>query len=78
MTEPDIKQLASRVRVHRALTCSELEERLQALEAELGEGAGLVVVDSVASPVRREFGTETGREAMERAAELGELTARLK
>ena len=76
-----ITQLASKVRVHQILTSGELKRKLDTLEeelAELGEGAGLVVVDSMAAPVRREFGTRTGREAAERAAILGGLTARLK
>ena len=81
-SDPDsITQLASRVKVHQALTSGDLEQTLLALEkelAELGEGVGLVVVDSIASPIRREFDMERGREAIERAAVLGRLTARLK
>ena len=58
---------------------------LESLEwelAEMGEGAelgaGLVVVDSVAAPVRREFRTSSGREWAELAATLGGVTTRLK
>ena len=82
LTDPDaITQLASRVKVHQALTSGDLERTLAGLEeelAELGKGAGLVLVDSIASPVRREFDMERGREAVGRSAVLGRLTARLK
>ena len=75
-----VSQLASRVRVHRTLTSGELEKVLASLEEEMGawQGVGLVVVDSVAGPVRREFGTRDGREMAERAATLGGFTSRLK
>ena len=78
-----VSQLAARVRVHRTLTSAELERLLVSLEEELaemgaGQGAGLVVVDSVAGLVRREFGVRNGREMAERAATLGGFTSRLK
>ena len=86
-------QLANKVKVHRTLTSADLERQLAALEEELVEtgGAGLaetggaetgrvglVVVDSVASPVRREFDTQSGRGLAERAALLSRHAARLK
>ena len=66
--------------MHRELTSSALSKRLQALEEELAEaeGPGLVVVDSIASPIRREYGTQSGRAAGERAAVLSRHAARLK
>ena len=74
-----VSQLAARVRVHRTLTSAELERLLVSLEEELAEmGVGLVVVDSVAGPVRREYGARDGREMAERAATLGGFTSRLK
>lgn len=78
-----LSELAGRVRVHRALTAGELERVLLSLEEELleigaGQGAGLVVVDSVAGPVRREFGGGGGREMAERAATLSGFATRLK
>ena len=83
-----LMQLANKVKVHRTLTSADLERQLAALEEELAEtgGAGLVetgrvglvVVDSVASPVRREFDTQSGRGLAERAALLSRHAARLK
>ena len=78
-----LSELAGRVRVHRALTAGELERVLSSLEEELlemgaGQGAGLVVVDSVAGPVRREFGAGKWREMAERAATLSGFATRLK
>lgn len=73
--------LTDRVKAHRPLTSGELDGTLSALEEELaamGEGVGLVVVDSMAAPVRREFDTQSGKEAMERAAVLSRHAARLK
>lgn len=73
--------LADRVKVHRPLTSSDLDGTLSTLEEELaamGEGAGLVVVDSMAAPVRREFDVQSGKEAVDRAAVLSRHAARLK
>lgn len=73
--------LADRVKVHRTLTSGDLDRTLSTLEEELaamGEGVGLVVVDSIAAPVRREFGTQSGKEATDRAAVLSRHAARLK
>lgn len=69
------------MKVHTALTSGDLDRILSTLEEELaamGERAGLVVVDSMAAPVRRDFNTQTGRQAMDRAAVLSRHAARLK
>lgn len=69
------------MKVHRPLTSGDLDGTLSTLEEELaamGEGAGLVVVDSMAAPVRREFDVQSGKEAVDRAAVLSRHAARLK
>lgn len=76
-----ITWLANRVKVHQTLTSADLEQTLSVLEeelAEMREGVGLVVVDSIASPVRREWDTKSQRGATDRAAVLSRYAARLK
>lgn len=76
-----LRCLANKVKVHTALTSGDLDRILSTLEEELaamGEGVGLVVVDSMAAPVRRDFNTQTRKQAMERAAVLSRYAARLK
>ena len=80
-SRPDsLSSLAERVRVHLALTNISLTSHLSALEEELAVPgvAGLVVVDSVAAPIRREYGTQSRATATERAAVLSRHAARLK
>ena len=72
-------QLASSVHVVRHTTGRGFLECLRGLDLVLARtGAGLLVVDSVASLVRKEYDVSTGKGAMERTSSLLKQSARLK
>lgn len=61
------------------MTCKDLLECLDVLESVVpSRGVGLVIVDSVASLVRKEFDVSGGRGVMERTAFLLKVSAKLK
>lgn len=67
------------VHVFPELTCDALTHRLDSLEQVIAaHNVGLVVVDSIASLVRKEFDTRAGRGMSERAALLARQASRLK
>lgn len=72
-------QLSKRVHVYWESTCSSLWERLQSLEEDvISKGVGLIVLDSVASLVRKEFDSRVSRNMNERTALLSKEAAILK
>ncbi|XP_018558914.1 DNA repair protein RAD51 homolog 2 isoform X3 [Lates calcarifer] len=53
-----VLQMAARVHLFRELTCQDVLNRLERLEEDIiSTGAGLIILDSVASVVRKEFDT---------------------
>ena len=78
-TKDGILQVAREVFIHTALTCKDLMECLEVLEKEVpSRGVGVVILDSVASLVRKEFDVTCGAGAMERTAFLLRVSAKLK
>ena len=75
----NLVDLAERVFVFQELTCNAFLRRLEALEEIIAsQSIGLIIVDSIASLVRKEFDTSSGRGVADRAALLGAQAARLK
>ena len=71
--------LASRVHVFTEMTCDILLERLAQLEEIIvDKKIRLVIVDSIASLVRKEFDASSKRGVADRAALLNTQAARLK
>lgn len=61
------------------LTCDSFTQRLKRLDEVIaGQGIGLIVIDSIASLVRKEFDTRSGKGVAERAALLTTQAARIK
>lgn len=61
------------------MTCDQFLSRLGQLEeAVIDKEIGLVIVDSIASLVRKEFDASSGRGVVDRAALLSTQAARLK
>ncbi len=72
-------RLMKGVHVFPELTCDGLTQRLEGLDHLLAaQGIGLVVVDSIASLVRKEFDTRSGSGVTARAALLTKQATRLK
>ncbi len=71
--------LAKNVHVCKKMTCASFLECLDGLDVAIAStGAGLVVVDSIASLVRKEFDVSTGRGVVERTSLLLKQSARLR
>ncbi|XP_054478892.1 DNA repair protein RAD51 homolog 2 [Anoplopoma fimbria] len=74
-----VLQMAGRVHLFRALTCRNVLNRLDRLEEDIiSTGAGLVILDSVASVVRKEFDTTLPGNLMHRSNMLGHEASTLK
>lgn len=74
-----LTQLATSVHVFSEMTCENLAKRLESLEVLLAEQSfGLIIVDSLASPIRKEFETDSTRGRSHRAAELSSQASMLK
>ncbi|XP_071370945.1 DNA repair protein RAD51 homolog 2 isoform X1 [Centroberyx affinis] len=74
-----VLQMAGRVHLFRELTCQDVLHRLEKLEEDIiSTEAGLVVLDSVASVVRKEFDTTLPGNLMHRSSLLGQEAATLK
>ena len=74
-----LSSMAEKVHVLTELTCDSFLQRLESLDLLMAErGAGLVIVDSIASLARKEFDTGSKRGVAERAALLSKHAARLK
>lgn len=75
----NLLQLASSVHVFSETTCDGLSKRLETLdEVVVSRNIGLVVVDSIASLVRKEFDTRSSKGVAERASLLTKQASRLK
>ena len=75
----NLVQLASSVHVFSETTCDGFTKRLEMLdEVIVRHGVGLVVVDSIASLVRKEFDTRSSKGVVERASLLTKQASRLK
>ncbi|XP_034416502.1 DNA repair protein RAD51 homolog 2 [Cyclopterus lumpus] len=74
-----VLQMAGRVHLFRELTCQNVLNRLDRLEEDIiSTGAGLVILDSVASVVRKEFDTTLPGNLLHRSDMLGHEASTLK
>ncbi|XP_054617124.1 DNA repair protein RAD51 homolog 2 [Dunckerocampus dactyliophorus] len=74
-----VLQMAGRVHVFRELTCQDVLNRLERLEEIIiSSGAGLIILDSVASVVRKEFDTTLPGNLIHRSNLLGQEATTLK
>ncbi|KAK2856594.1 hypothetical protein Q5P01_005329 [Channa striata] len=74
-----VLQMAGRVHLFRELTCDDVVHRLEKLEEDIiSKGAGLIILDSVASVVRKEFDTTLPGILMHRTNLLGHKASILK
>ena len=74
-----LSSMAERIHIMTELTCDSFLRRLESLELLIAEkGAGLIIVDSIASLARKEYDTGSKRGVAERAALLSKHAARLK
>ncbi|XP_046550833.1 DNA repair protein RAD51 homolog 2-like [Haliotis rubra] len=78
-SEHDIVDVASRVHVDSIQSCTSLMKRLKSLEEDIiTKKVKLIVVDSIASLVRKEFSTSIGRNLTDRTNFLSQEAAILK
>ncbi|XP_050014403.1 DNA repair protein RAD51 homolog 2 isoform X7 [Alexandromys fortis] len=78
-TEEKLLQMSSKVHLHRELTCEGVLQRLESLEEEIiSKGVKLVIVDSVASVVRKEFDPQLQGNIKERNKFLAKEASLLK
>lgn len=78
-TNESLLQLSERIHVYWESTCSSLWDRLQRLEEEvISKHVKLIILDSVASLVRKEFDSRVSRNLSERTALLSKEAAILK
>lgn len=74
-----VLQMAGRVHLFRELTCQDVLNRLERLEEDIiSTGAGLLILDSVASVVRKEFDTTLPSNLIHRSNLLGHEATTLK
>lgn len=74
-----VLNMAGRVLLCRDLTCQDVLNRLDTLEEDIiSSGAGLIILDSVASVVRKEFDTTLPGNLMHRSDLLGHKASTLK
>ncbi|XP_029313977.1 DNA repair protein RAD51 homolog 2 [Cottoperca gobio] len=74
-----VLHMAGRVHLFRELTCQDVCNRLDRLEEDIiSTGAGLIILDSVASVVRKEFDTTLPGNLMHRCNLLGHEASTLK
>ncbi|KAF4017591.1 hypothetical protein G4228_008793, partial [Cervus hanglu yarkandensis] len=78
-TEEKLLLTSSKVHLYRELSCDEVLQRIESLEEEIiSKGVKLVIVDSVASVVRKEFDTQLQGNMRERNKFLAREAASLK
>lgn len=78
-TEEKLLLMSSKVRLHRELTCEGVLQRLESLEEEIiSKGVKLVIVDSIASVVRKEFDSQLQGNIQERNKYLAKEASLLK
>ncbi|TEA31609.1 hypothetical protein DBR06_SOUSAS7710046, partial [Sousa chinensis] len=78
-TEEKLLLTSSKVHLYRELSCDEVLQRIESLEEEIiSKGVKLVIIDSVASVVRKEFDTQLQGNMRERNKFLAREAASLK
>ncbi|XP_036123157.1 DNA repair protein RAD51 homolog 2 isoform X2 [Molossus molossus] len=78
-TEEKLRLTSSKVHLYRELSCDEVLQRIESLEEEIiSKGVKLVIIDSVASVVRKEFDTQLQGNMRERNKLLAREAATLK
>ncbi|XP_017354890.1 DNA repair protein RAD51 homolog 2 isoform X1 [Cebus imitator] len=78
-TEEKLLLTSSKVHLYRELTCDEVLQRIESLEEEIiSKGIKLVIIDSVASVVRKEFDTQLPGNLKERNKFLAREASSLK
>ncbi|XP_072867205.1 DNA repair protein RAD51 homolog 2 isoform X4 [Chlorocebus sabaeus] len=78
-TEEKLLLTSSKVHLYRELTCDEVLQRIESLEEEIiSKGIKLVIIDSVASVVRKEFDTQLQGNLKERNKFLAREASSLK
>ncbi|XP_021797600.1 DNA repair protein RAD51 homolog 2 isoform X2 [Papio anubis] len=78
-TEEKLLLTSSKVHLYRELTCDEVLQRIESLEEEIiSKGIKLVIIDSVASVVRKEFDTQLQGNLKERNKFLAREACSLK
>ncbi|XP_069887573.1 DNA repair protein RAD51 homolog 2 isoform X2 [Dipodomys merriami] len=78
-TEEKLILTSSKVHLYRELTCDEVLQRIQSLEEEIiSKGVKLVIIDSIASVVRKEFDTQLQGNIRERNKLLAKEASLLK
>uniref|UniRef100_G1NTV8 RAD51 paralog B n=2 Tax=Myotis lucifugus TaxID=59463 RepID=G1NTV8_MYOLU len=78
-TEEKLLLTSSKVHLYRELSCDEVQQRIESLEEEIiSKGVKLVIIDSVASVVRKEFDTQLQDNMRERNKFLAREAASLK
>ncbi|KAM5341148.1 DNA repair protein RAD51 homolog 2 isoform 3-T4 [Glossophaga mutica] len=78
-TEEKLLLTSSKVYLYRELSCDEVLQRIESLEEEIiSKGVKLVIIDSVASVVRKEFDTQLQGNLRERNKFLAREAASLK
>ncbi|XP_014447176.1 DNA repair protein RAD51 homolog 2 [Tupaia chinensis] len=78
-TEEKLLSTSSKVHLYRELTCDEVLQRIESLEEDIiSKGVKLVIIDSVASVVRKEFDTQLQGNMKERNKFLAKEASLLK
>ncbi|CAK6431974.1 unnamed protein product [Pipistrellus nathusii] len=78
-TEEKLLLTSSKIHLYRELSCDEVQQRIESLEEEIiSKGVKLVIIDSVASVVRKEFDTQLQDNMRERNKFLAREAASLK
>lgn len=78
-TEEKLLLTSSKVHLYRELTCDEVLQRIKSLEEEIiSKGVKLVIIDSIASVVRKEFDTQLQGNIQERNKLLAKEASLLK
>lgn len=77
-----IKQLANKIKIYTELTCSGLEKRINALitsaTADETADGDIIIIDSLAGLVRKEYDIRTGRGVSDRYQFLSQISRKLK
>ncbi|KAM6202640.1 DNA repair protein RAD51 homolog 2 [Rhynchocyon petersi] len=78
-SEEKLLLTSSKIHLYRELTCDEVLQRIESLEEEIiSKGVKLVIIDSIASVVRKEFDTQLQGNLRERNKHLAREAALLK
>ncbi|XP_051885583.1 DNA repair protein RAD51 homolog 2 isoform X2 [Pristis pectinata] len=78
-TEQELIRMTNKIHLYRELTCSDVLRRVESLEDDvISKGVKLIVVDSIASVIRKEFDTRLQGNLSERSNLLSSEAATLK